>query len=195
VAPALACFLSGWLPTLKLLCGELDRGLVAARAVDVAVQRLVQLAEVTVCQAASIADGHLTAERHVVHAPQHAAVRGLGQDQFLRAQVAERCRRQALAAEFPRDQLGDQTAGCAQARRRNRRTQPRAVVYGTARRAAAGRTPHPPPVTSAITAPTVSATSSRQASTNAGNSAWLTRHAPQRSRGTKIFRQRPASRT
>jgi hypothetical protein len=63
------------------------------------------------------------------------------------------------------------------ARRRNRRTQPRAVVYGTARRAAAGRTPHPPPVTSAITAPTVSATSSRQASTNAGNSAWLTRHA------------------
>ena len=45
------------------------------------------------------------------------------------------------------------------------------------------------------TAPTVSATSSRQASTNAGNSAWLTRHARQRSRGTKIFRQRPASRT
>jgi hypothetical protein len=78
------------------------------------VQRLVQLAEVKMCQAASIADGHLTEERHVVHAPQHAAVRGLGQDQLLRAQVSERCWRQALAAEFPLGQLGDQTAGCTQ---------------------------------------------------------------------------------
>jgi hypothetical protein len=57
------------------------------------------------------------------------------------------------------------------ARARNRRTQPRAVVYGTPARAAAGRTPHPPPATCAITAPTVSATSSRQARTNAGSSA------------------------
>jgi hypothetical protein len=39
------------LPTLKLFCGELNRGPVAARAVDVAVQRLVQLAEVKTCQA------------------------------------------------------------------------------------------------------------------------------------------------
>jgi len=81
------------------------------------------------------------------------------------------------------------------ARTRNRRTQPRAVVCGTPTRAAAGRTPHPPPATSAITAPTVSAVSSRQASTNAGNSTWLTPHSPQRSLGTKIFRQRPAART
>jgi len=80
-------------------------------------------------------------------------------------------------------------------RARNRRTQPRAVVYGTPAVSAAGRTPHPPPATSAITAPTVSAVSSRQASTNAGNSTWLTPHSPQRSLGTKIFRQRPAART
>src|SRR6266516_1696316 len=73
----------------------------------------------------------------------------------------------------------------SRARRRNRRTQPRAVVYGTARRAAAGRTPHQPPATPAITAPTVSATSSRQASTNAGSSAWLTRHGAHRSRGRR----------
>ena len=74
---------------------------------------------------------------------------------------------------------------------RNRRTQPRAVVCGTPGRAAAGRTPHPRPATSAITAPIVSAVSSRQASTNAGSSAWLTPHGAHRTLGTKIFRQRP----
>ena len=72
---------------------------------------------------------------------------------------------------------------------------PRAVVYGTPARSAAGRTPHAPPATSPITPPTVSAVSSRQASTNAGSSAWLTPHGPQRCRGTKIFRHRPAVRT
>jgi hypothetical protein len=81
------------------------------------------------------------------------------------------------------------------ARARNRRTQPRAVVYGTPSRAAAGRTPHTPPVTCPITAPTVSATSSRQASVNAGSSAWLTRHGVHRTLGTKIFQHRPATRT
>ena len=81
------------------------------------------------------------------------------------------------------------------ARAANRRTHPRAVVYGTPARAAAGRTPHSPPATCPITKPTASATSSRQASTNAGNSACVTPHRPHRSRGTKIFRQRPAART
>ena len=81
------------------------------------------------------------------------------------------------------------------ARARNRRTQPRAVVYGTPARSAAGRTPRPPPAAAASTAPTVPAVSSRQASVNAGSSAWLTRHRAHRSRGTKIFRHRPASRT
>jgi predicted secreted protein len=57
------------------------------------------------------------------------------------------------------------------ARAPNRRTQPRAVVYGTPARSAAGRTPHPPPATSASTEPMVSAASSRQASVNAGSSA------------------------
>ncbi len=80
-------------------------------------------------------------------------------------------------------------------RARNRRTQPRAVVCGTPARSAAGRTPHPPPATSASTEPIVSATSNRQASVNAGSSAWLTPHGAHRSRGTKIFRHRPASRT
>ena len=59
---------------------------------------------------------------------------------------------------------------CA-ARDRNRRTHPRAVVCGTPARSAAGRAPHEPPATCSITAPTVSAVSSRQASTNAGSSA------------------------
>jgi hypothetical protein len=45
------------------------------------------------------------------------------------------------------------------------------------------------------TTPTVSAVSSRQASVNADSSAWLAPHGAHRSRGTKIFRQRPAART
>jgi hypothetical protein len=57
------------------------------------------------------------------------------------------------------------------ARPENRRTQPRAVVCGTPAAAAAGRTPHPPPATPAITAPRTSTASSRQASANAGSSA------------------------
>lgn len=57
------------------------------------------------------------------------------------------------------------------ARAENRRTQPRAVVYGTPAAAAAGRTPHAPPATRPITAPADSAASSRQASANAGSSA------------------------
>jgi len=57
------------------------------------------------------------------------------------------------------------------ARDRKRRSHPRAVVCGTSARSAAGRTPHEPPATCSITAPTVSAVSSRQASTNAGSRA------------------------
>ena len=45
------------------------------------------------------------------------------------------------------------------------------------------------------TEPMVSATSSCHASVNAGSSAWLTPHRAHRSRGTKIFQYRPASRT
>lgn len=81
------------------------------------------------------------------------------------------------------------------AQARNRRTHPRAVVYGTPALSAAGRTPHPPSDTSVRTAPTVSAVSNRQASVNAGSNAWLTPHRAHRNRGTKIFRQRPAART
>jgi len=62
-------------------------------------------------------------------------------------------------------------APVAAARARNRRSHPRAVVCGIPARSAAGRAPHEPPATSAITAPTVSAVSSRQASTNAGSTA------------------------
>jgi len=68
----------------------------------------------------------------------------------------------------------------------NRRHQPRAVVWGTPSRAAGGRTPDRPAATSAITWPTVSATSRRPTSTNAGSSAWVFPHGPQRTRGTKI---------
>ena len=80
------------------------------------------------------------------------------------------------------------------ARAPNRRTQPRAVVCGTLARAAAGG-PACTPGHLPITTPTASARSSRQASTNAGSSAWLTRHGPHRTLGTKIFRHRPAART
>lgn len=68
----------------------------------------------------------------------------------------------------------------------NRRHQPRAVLWGTPSRAAGGRTPDRPAATSARTWPTVSATSSRPTSTNAGSSAWVFSHEPQRTRGTKI---------
>ncbi len=54
---------------------------------------------------------------------------------------------------------------------RKRRSHPRAVVCGTPARSAAGRDPPGPLTTSAITAPAVSAVSSRQASTNAGSRA------------------------
>ena len=83
----------------------------------------------------------------------------------------------------------------SRARTPNRRTHPRAVVYGTPARAAAGRTPPAPPTASATTSPITSAVSSRPASTNAGSRAWDTSQGPQRTRGTKIFRQRPAART
>jgi len=59
----------------------------------------------------------------------------------------------------------------SRARAPNRRTHPRAVVYGTPARAAAGRTPLRPPATSATTPPTVSAASRRLASANAGSRA------------------------
>lgn len=67
-----------------------------------------------------------------------------------------------------------------------RRHHPRAVVCGTPRRCAAGRTPERPTATSAITVPTDSTTSSRPTSTNAGSSAWVFPHGPQRTRRTKI---------
>lgn len=81
------------------------------------------------------------------------------------------------------------------ARAANRRTHPRAVVYGTPALAAAGRTPHRPLATSATTTPITSAVSSRQASENAGSNAWVTWHGPHRTRGMKIRTQRPAART
>lgn len=67
-----------------------------------------------------------------------------------------------------------------------RRHQPRAVVCGTPKRAAGGRTPQRPAATSAITVPIDSVTSSRPTSTNAGSTAWVFAHEPQRTRGTKI---------
>lgn len=57
------------------------------------------------------------------------------------------------------------------ARAPNRRTHPRAVVYGTPARSAASRTPHPPPATSPTTWPITSAVSRRFTSTNAGSRA------------------------
>lgn len=68
----------------------------------------------------------------------------------------------------------------------NRRHQPRAVVCGTPSRAAGGRTPDRPTATSAMTWPIVSATSRRPTNTNAGSTAWVFSHDPQRTRGTKI---------
>jgi hypothetical protein len=81
------------------------------------------------------------------------------------------------------------------ARARNRRTHPRAVVCGTPSAAAAGRTPPRPRATSSTTPPTASATSSRPARTKAGTRAWVTLQRPQRTLGTNIFRQQPATRT
>ena len=59
-------------------------------------------------------DRHLAQKCHVVHAPEHAAVCGLGHDQVLPAQVPERARRQGLAPEFPLDQPADQAVGLPQ---------------------------------------------------------------------------------
>jgi len=81
------------------------------------------------------------------------------------------------------------------ARAPNRRTHPRAVVYGTPARSAARRTPHPPPATSATTVPITSAASRCFTRTNAGSRAWDTSQGPHRTLGTKIFRQMPAART
>ena len=73
------------------------------------------------------------------------------------------------------------------ARLANRRTQPRAVVYGTPA-AAVGHTPHAPPATCPITAPAISAAFSRRASVNADSSACVTPQARHRTRRMKPFR-------
>ncbi len=54
--------------------------------------------------------GVLAPERHVVHAARDAAVGRLGEPDLLLPQIAERPRRQLLAAEFPPDEAGDQLA-------------------------------------------------------------------------------------
>jgi hypothetical protein len=61
----------------------------------------------------------LAPERHVVHAAQDAAVRRLGEQDLLLPQIAERPRRQLLAAEFPPDEAGDQLARSTQSRCRH----------------------------------------------------------------------------
>ena len=112
-APAL---LASSLPVLEPFHCELDWWPVAAGTVDVAVQRMIQLAQVAAGKAAGSGDRHFAEECHVGHAPQHAAVSRLGQDQFLCGQVPERARWQALAAEFSLDQPGDKTVGGPQVR-------------------------------------------------------------------------------
>ena len=52
--------------------------------------------------------------RHVVHAAQDAAVRRLGEQDLLLPQIAERPRRQFLAAELPPGEAGDQLARSTQ---------------------------------------------------------------------------------
>jgi len=84
---------------------------------------------------------------------------------------------------------GDWVAAAGRRPGGNRRNHPRAVVYGTSSPAAAGRTPPAPPATPASTIPIASAASRRQASTNAGSSARVTRQprgaaAARRSAGT-----------
>jgi len=122
------------------------------------------------------------------HAAPHAAV------------IASRANRTAPAAgriaSPPRSTASAANATPrSSARAPNRRTHPRAVVCGTPARSAAGRTPPPPPATSSTTVPITSAVSRRFTSTNAGSSAWDTSQGPHRTLGTKILRQRPATRT
>lgn len=86
-------------------------------------------------------------------------------------------------------------APSAGARAANRRTQPRAVVCATPAASAAGRTPHRPAATAASAPPITPAASSRRTRTNAGSSAWVTRHVPHLRRGTKTRRQLSGTRT
>jgi len=69
--------------------GQLNGRAVTACAVDVAPQRLVELGQVGPRQATGFRDSVLAHERHVVHASQDAAVRGLGEKNILLLQVAE----------------------------------------------------------------------------------------------------------
>jgi hypothetical protein len=78
---------------------------------------------------------------------------------------------------------------------RNRRTQSRAVVCGTSRQAATGRTPDTPPVTASSTSPITVTASRRHINTNDGSSAWLVAHDPHAPRRTHTRTHRPLSRT
>jgi hypothetical protein len=78
---------------------------------------------------------------------------------------------------------------------RNRRTQSRAVVCGTSRRAATGRTPDTPAATASNASPITSTTSRRHINTNDGNNAWLVEHDPHAPRRTHTRTHRPPTRT
>jgi hypothetical protein len=77
----------------------------------------------------------------------------------------------------------------------NRRTQSRAVVCGTPRRAATGRTPDIPPAATSNASPITVTTSRRHINTNDGNNAWLVAHDPHVPRRTHTRRHRPPTRT
>src|ERR1019366_205005 len=88
----------------EALGGQLDRRQVTAGAVDVAPKRPVERGEIGAREAARRVDRILAQERHVVHAPQDAAVSRIGEDDLLRLQVDERAGWQALAEEFSPDE-------------------------------------------------------------------------------------------
>jgi hypothetical protein len=81
-------------------CCQINWSLVPAGAVDVTVQSPVQIDGVDIPEAARVYDGVLAQQGHVVHAPEHAAVGGPGDEQVLGVQRAERRGGQVLGGKL-----------------------------------------------------------------------------------------------
>src|SRR5437588_3251974 len=86
-------------------------------------------------------------------------------------------------------------APSAGARRENRRTQSRAVVWGTSAAPAAGRTPPEPSTTATITPPTALTPSRRPTRRNEGRRAWERRQGTHWPRATQAGAEMPPART
>ena len=83
-------------------------------AVDVPTQAAVERSDGRAGQAPGTSDRVVTEVGHVVHAAEHAAIRGLGGRKFFGRKIAEGLNGKPLSEELPLDQSGDEVMRRAQ---------------------------------------------------------------------------------